>query len=177
MLTLRNLRWPDDREALCALNTSFTTGQIYKVVTTDTSFILQDSTVSPALHKDYHLADDVEGIPALDYVVIAEYDAQVVGVAALINNAGDRRAIIRHFYIDRAYRRQGIGQALMEAVVARARQWQTWCLWLETQDVNYAAIQFYKRSGFQWCGLDLSLDEPDDSPTKETAVFFMRVLK
>jgi uncharacterized protein YrrD len=79
MLTLRNLLWPDDREALCTLNTSFTTEHIYKVVTADASFILQESTVSPALHKDYHLADDVEDISTLDYVVIAEYNAQVVG--------------------------------------------------------------------------------------------------
>jgi GNAT superfamily N-acetyltransferase len=80
-------------------------------------------------------------------------------------------------YIESAYRGQGIGRALMDAMVTRAREWQTWCLWLETQDVNYAAIQFYQHAGFQWCGLDLSLDEPDDSPIKETAVFFMRVLK
>ena len=109
--------------------------------------------------------------------MIAERDAQVVGVAALTNDTVDRRAIVRHLYIDRAYRGQGIGGALMDAMFELARQWQARCLWLETQDVNYDAIQFYQRLGFQWCGLDLSLDERDGSPTDETAVFFMRILE
>ena len=51
------------------------------------------------------------------------------------------------------------------------------CLWLETQDVNYDAIQFYQRVGFQWRGLDRSFDEHDGSATDETAVFFMRLLE
>jgi ribosomal protein S18 acetylase RimI-like enzyme len=177
MLTLRGLRWPDDRDALLALDTSFTTRRIYRVVAADTGFTLHEAVVTPPLHKVYDLTDDVEGIPALDHVWIAERDSQVAGVAALIHDALDRRAIVRHLYVDRAHRGQGIGRALMEAMVARARQWQARCVWLETQDVNYAAIQFYQRLGFQWCGLDLSLDERDGSPTDETAVFFMRIVE
>lgn len=84
---------------------------------------------------------------------------------------------MRHLYVDRAYRGQGIGRALMEAMLATARRWHARCVWLETQDVNYAAIQFYQRLGFKWCGLDLSLDERDGSASDETAVFFMRPLE
>jgi GNAT superfamily N-acetyltransferase len=113
----------------------------------------------------------------LDYVLIAERDMQVTGVAALSHDVADRRAILRHLYVDRACRGQGIGRALMDAMLARAHQWHAHCLWLETQDVNYDAIQFYQRVGFQWCGLDLSLDEHDGSTTDETAVFFMRLLE
>jgi ribosomal protein S18 acetylase RimI-like enzyme len=65
----------------------------------------------------------------------------------------------------------------MNAMVTQAEQWQVRCMWLETQDVNYDAIDFYRHNGFHWCGLDLSLDEHDESPTDETAVFFMRNLK
>jgi ribosomal protein S18 acetylase RimI-like enzyme len=65
----------------------------------------------------------------------------------------------------------------MQAMIARAREWRARCLWLETQDVNYDAIRFYLGAGFQWCGLDLSLDEHDGSATDETAVFYMLSLK
>ena len=66
---------------------------------------------------------------------------------------------------------------MIEAMLKRARLDGMRCLWLETQDVNYDAIQFYLQAGFQWCGLDLSLDERDGSSTDETAVFFMRILE
>ena len=177
MFSLRNLRWPDDRDALCALDTSFTTARVFRVVAAETAFCLQEAGVSPPLRKVYNLTDEVEGFLSLDQVLIAERDTRVVGVAALVHDAADRRAIVRHLYVDRAYRGQGIGRALMEAMVAHSEKWQARCLWLETQDVNYAAIQFYQRAGFHWCGLDLSLDERDGSPTDETAVFFMRPLE
>jgi ribosomal protein S18 acetylase RimI-like enzyme len=177
VLALRRLRWPDDRRAICALDTSFTTERVYRVVATGTAFTLLETTVSPALHKVYDLTSDVDSLPALDHVLIAERDNRVAGVAALSHDVADRRAIVRHLYVDRAYRGQGIGRSLMDAMVARAEQWQARCVWLETQDVNYAAIQFYQRAGFQWCGLDLSLDERNGSITDETAVFFMRPLK
>ena len=177
MLILRSLRWPDDRDAICAIDTSFATERVYRVVAIAAGFILHDTTVSPPLQKVYDLTNEVERFPALDYVLIAERDAQVAGVAALSYDAENRRAILMHLYVDRAYRGQGIGRALMDAMVTRAQHYHARCLWLETQDVNFDAIQFYQRVGFHWCGLDLSLDEHDGSATDETAVFFMRILK
>jgi GNAT superfamily N-acetyltransferase len=175
--SLRSLRWPNDRDAILALDISFTTERVYRVVVADRSFTLQDKLVSPPLHKTYDLTRDIEAFPALDDVIIAEHDGQVVGVAALIHDTADDRAIVRHLYVDRKHRGQGIGRTLMDAVLTRAKQWQARCLWLETQDVNYSAIHFYQHFGFQWCGLDRSLDEHDGSTTDETAVFFMRSLK
>jgi ribosomal protein S18 acetylase RimI-like enzyme len=153
------------------------TERVYRVVAAGTTFSLHETTVSPALHRVFDLTGEVDGMAALDHVLIAERDSRVAGVAALSHDEADRRALVRHLYVDRAYRGQGIGRALMDAMVARAEQWQVRCVWLETQDVNYAAIQFYQRAGFQWCGLDLSLDERTGSATDETAVFFMRHLK
>ena len=36
----------------------------------------------------------------------------------------------------------------------------TRCSWLETQNVNYPAAQFYRRLGFRLCGLDETLYRP-----------------
>lgn len=177
MLTLRNLRWPDDHDALLAIDTSFTTQRVHRVVSTGKVFSIQDATVSPPFYKVYDLARDIEEIAAMDHVVIAEQELRVVGLAALMHDTEDERAIIKHIYVHHPYRGQGVGRALMNAMVTQAEHWRARCMWLETQDVNYDAIDFYQHNGFQWCGLDLSLDEHDGSPTDETAVFFMRNLK
>jgi ribosomal protein S18 acetylase RimI-like enzyme len=49
-------------------------------------------------------------------------------------------------------------------------------VWLETQNTNYGAIQFYRRVGFQCCGLDLSLYDTDGPAAGEIALFFVRYL-
>jgi len=176
MLTLRNLRWPEDRQAILALDTSFTTERVYQVVASALAFFLRETAVTPPLHKVYDLTAEVDRFATVDHVLVAEVAAQVVGVAALTYEAENQRAMLWQLHVDAAYRGQGIGRALIDALVARAQQYQARCLWLETQDVNYGAIQFYQRIGFQCCGLDLSLDDRDGSATQESAVFFMRTL-
>ncbi|MGB8647646.1 MAG: GNAT family N-acetyltransferase [Anaerolineae bacterium] len=148
MFTLRGLRWPDDRQALLALDTSFTTERVYRVVPTGVSFVLEEAAMTPPLRKVYDLSAEVERFPTLDDVLIAESAGQVAGVAALAFEAENRRAMLAHLYVGPAYRGQGIGRALIDAMVVRARQYRARCLWLETQDVNYGAIQFYRRVGF-----------------------------
>lgn len=176
-ITLRELRWPDDRDPILAIDTSFTTERVQRIFKNGTSFTMHEAAISPPLHKVYDLTDEIEDLPALDHVVIAERDKQVMGLAALTHDIADQRAIVRHIYVDRPFRGQGIGHALMDALLMRAEEWQVRYLWLETQDVNYDAINFYQKNGLEFCGLDLSLDVHNGSPTDETAVFFMRNLQ
>ncbi len=176
MVTVRPLGWPADRSALLALDTSFITDQVYHVVQTDQSFVLSTVAVIPPLRKDYQFANDVDSLPSFDQVVVAEADAHLIGIAALKVEAWNRRAIIWHFYIAPAYRRRGVGRILIDSVIEAAQARDVRCLWLETQTINYSAIQFYKRVGFQWCGLDTSLYDPDGSATEEIALFFVRYL-
>ncbi len=175
-INIRGLRWPDDRDALLTLDTSFTTDRIYRVVATERWFGLEDSVISPPFHKVYDLTDEVESLPQLDYVVVAELDTRLVGMAGLKFEAWNRRAVLWHLYLDPAYRQRGIGRALIDNVVAAAQEWQARCLWLETQNVNYAAIQFYRQLGFQWCGLDMALYDTEGPAVGEIALFFVRTL-
>lgn len=176
MVSLRILRWPDDREPLRALDTSFTTDRIYQVVATDLSFVLRETPIAPALHKDYHFVEHLESLPSFDYVVVAEVDGALAGMAALKVEAWNRRAVLWHIYIGQAYRREGIGRALVDDVMRAARERQARCLWLETQNVNYDAIQFYRRVGFRCCGLDMTLYDSDGPDAAETALFFVHPL-
>jgi ribosomal protein S18 acetylase RimI-like enzyme len=69
----------------------------------------------------------------------------------------------------------GAGRALLRALDERARSEQSLrCLWVETQNVSYPAIQFYRRLGFRLCGLDVTLYRPDDPLLLpgEVALFF-----
>jgi hypothetical protein len=98
MLNLRALQWPQDQETLSALDMSFTTDRIYQVVESGISFALHDTVVVPALHKDYDLAEFVESLPTLDYVVVAEVDTVLAGVATLKFETWNRRAVLEHLY-------------------------------------------------------------------------------
>nr|WP_276324238.1 GNAT family N-acetyltransferase [Symbiobacterium thermophilum] len=48
-------------------------------------------------------------------------------------------------------------RALVGSVEAFAAAVGARCLWLETSNLDDPAIQFYRRLGFRWCGLDVSL--------------------
>jgi ribosomal protein S18 acetylase RimI-like enzyme len=104
---------------------------------------------------------------------VAEIATTLVGVAALKVEAWNRRAVLEHLFIDAPYRGRGIGRTLIADVVRSAQERQARCLWLETQNVNYGAIQFYQRVGFRCCGLDTTLYDSDEPAPGETALFFV----
>ena len=177
MFSLRLLDWPNDRASLCALDVSFTTDRIYQLVATERSFVLEELPISPPLHKVYRFADEVDDLPALEYVVVAEIESTMVGVATLRIEAWNRRAVLVHLLIDAPYRGRGIGRALLADVMRAAQDRQARRLWLETQNNNYGAIQFYQRMGFRCCGLDMALYDSDGPEADETALFFVRDLE
>lgn len=177
MFTLRGLRWPSDRELLLTLDTSFTTDRVYRVIATGGSFVLEETVITPPVHKVYDLAEDVDRLPQFDHVVIAEADAQLVGMAALGFERWNRRAVLWHLYVTSTYRGRGIGRVLIDDVLQTAYSWRARCLWLETQNVNYEAIQFYRKLGFEWCGLDLALYDSEGAAAGETALFFAHTLR
>jgi len=88
--------------------------------------------------------------------------------------AWNRRAVLHHLYVTRAVRRIGLGHALVTAAIGAARDRNARCLWVETQTVNYGAVQFYRSMGFEWCGFDTSLYDPSAAGIAEVALFFWR---
>ena len=95
MVSLRAMQWPNDRAALCALDVSFTTDRIYQVIATERSFVLEEINVVPPLHKVYPFADDVDSLPSLAYVVVAEI---VLTVVARGRTAGLNPGIVAPFW-------------------------------------------------------------------------------
>ena len=176
MIALRRLRWPDDRASLLALDTSFTTGRVFRLEQTDRGFKLDAVTAEPPSHKSYSLADGVDLIPSHDWVAIAEDNHSVAGFASMVIETWNRRAVLHHLYVTREARRIGVGHALVTAAIGAARDRNARCVWVETQTINYGAVQFYRSMGFEWCGLDTSLYDPSDLSFDEVALFFSRYL-
>lgn len=176
MATIRPLRLPDDRARLLALDRSFTTDRVYRIVRTPQSFALEDVPVQPFVSKDFPLEDDLGAGWVGEEGLVAEHEGEIAGFAALKHHPWNRRTELGHLYVAPRWRGQGVGRALVEAVSAAALAAGMRCVWLETSTVAYPAIQFYRRIGFELCGLDTSLYDPAGPATGETALYFARPL-
>jgi ribosomal protein S18 acetylase RimI-like enzyme len=174
MLSLRPVRLPADRDALLALDRSFTTDRVYRIARTANAFALEVARVDPPLRKTFPLADDLGDERAWREGVVAESDGELVGFAAYSFQRWNQRAELWHLYVAPHLRGQGVGRTLVDVVAGRARQADMRCVWLETSNLAYPAIQFYRRVGFELCGLDTSLYA--GAQASETALFFMRPL-
>ena len=176
MVSLRPLLWPNDRPSLLALNTSFTTDRCFRLERTEGCFELKEVMVQPPIEKSYSLATDIDAMPGYDWVQIADGGDGVVGVVAMMIQGWNRRALAHHLYVAPKARGMGVGHALLMATIGVARARQARCVWVETQTINYGAVQFYRSAGFGWCGFDTSLYDPSTVGVDEVALFFSRDL-
>jgi ribosomal protein S18 acetylase RimI-like enzyme len=174
VVTIRSVRLPDDRAPLLALDRAFTTDRVYRIARTPRSFVLEEVTVAPVVRKGFPLADDLGPGRSWEHGVVAEQAGALVGFAAWTHRRWNRRTELWHLYVAPAWRGQGIGRALIDAVVVAARESAMRCVWLETSNLAYPAIQFYEHLGFSLRGLDTSLYDPTDRSGGEIALYFAR---
>jgi GNAT superfamily N-acetyltransferase len=66
---------------------------------------------------------------------------------AFSTDFGERGAYLIDVYVEPAWRRAGVGKALMAAVAARARERGGTHVWWATMPFNYQARRFYARLG------------------------------
>lgn len=178
MLIIRPAQWEEDTQALAALDTSFVTERVYRPVREELSFRLVEQAVHPPLSKRYAFAPaDPEECGMWDCAVVAEEDGQLAGFGAAQYVAWNRRVVVWHLYVAPDFRRKEVGMRLLAAINGFARSVNARCLWLETQNVNYPAIQFYRHCGFTFCGYDETLYDPNSltpQEQEEVALYFAR---
>ncbi len=92
-------------------------------------------------------------------IVVAEIDRMVVGTGAILpphHDPGDGRKWLEivKMAAQKDLRGQGIGQAVMEALIAEGRDKGADAIWLETNGDLKAAIRLYERNGFTHLGAD-----------------------
>jgi ribosomal protein S18 acetylase RimI-like enzyme len=165
---------PADLAAMRRLDLSYSTDRIYRVLTDGLAFRLDEQRIDPPVTKSYPR-------PALelgDGLLVACESGEVVGYGELRFESWNDRARIEHLYVAAGCRGRGVGRSLVDALAEHAtRSPSARCLWLETQNVNYPAVQFYLRMGFRLCGLDQTLYRPGPGMLPgEMALYFTRDL-
>lgn len=97
-------------------------------------------------------------------VLLAEHqaassgDAELIGYAHLVSGttpAAIRGAVpieLKRLYVTRAWHGQGVSRALMNAVLAAAREGGAQTLWLGVWERNARAVAFYRKYGFTQVG-------------------------
>jgi len=171
-VTVRPLDWAQDEEGIARIDTSFTTDRVYRFGREKGGFgfAFPLLTTTP-LTKSYPLPTEDPGRGSF----VAEADGEVAGFAQVELPGWNGRAVVPHLYVSAPHRGRGLGVALVEALAAEAKSAGARCLWLETQNVNHPAVQFYLAAGFYLCGFDESFYDPVELPG-EFAFFFSRPL-
>lgn len=95
-------------------------------------------------------------------LIVAEREGEVIGTLHLmflpsISYQGSLRAQIESVRVDRRFRSQGIGSAMMGWSIARARERGAHMVQLTTHGSRVDAHRFYERLGFQGSHLGMKL--------------------
>lgn len=92
-------------------------------------------------------------------VEVADSPHGLIGFTMLVGQcpppdgpSGARPMELRRIYVDEEWHGTGVGHLLMDSAVERARALDHDQLWLGTNQMNEAAISFYRRHGFQITG-------------------------
>lgn len=169
--------FPGEASLLAGLDTSFTTEQIYHVHAWDegksAGFELLAVDLPAPLTKTYDIADVIRRCEKLvrdGLVLVADDGGRLVGVLSLEPAPWNRTVHMHDLYVQPEYRGQGCGRNLVEASLNYCRGEGARALAVETQNVNYAAVQFYRALGFRLSGIhDRLYASPKD---QEVALFF-----
>ena len=186
-----------DAQALHKLDYSFETDRIYtlcvrgQLASGDANakmadmpaliFELVETHVEPSLYKDYReyagTLEEVEArLRSIDGGYIALADGQVAGAILLNVERGRSVTMIQDLLVGRQFRRYGIGSLLLNCACDWARKHLCWAILLETQNVNYPAIQFYLRNGLEVWGINSNF-YPPGSVEHEVAIFMGKKLR
>jgi ribosomal protein S18 acetylase RimI-like enzyme len=164
-----------DLTGIDAVDVSYSTDRIYRVRRSKLAFWLEEERFELPVEK----ADLRPARTLSDGLFVACQGETVVGYGELRPELWNGRIRIESIFVSRPNRGRGVGSRLIEALAEQAsHQSRARCLWLETQNVNYPAVQFYLKMGFRLCGLDETLYQPDDPQLLpgEMALYFTRDL-
>ena len=175
-MIVREMKRQIDVEKLADFDASFSTDRIYRVSVKEISLEIIEQKLAEPLHKSYSLDSIKNDIAEADYTVIAEDENVIAGLATVKYEAWNNRAVLTGIFVAAQFRGKRLGQTLIESIENYAQTKQARCLFVETQNVNYPAIRFYRKSGFEFCGFDTSLYNPADVLPGETAFYFCKQL-
>ena len=105
------------------------------------------------LPSQYYAAFDEINSDKNNYLIVAELDNQVVGTLQLtlityLTYQGGKRALIEGVRTDKSVRGQGVGKAMLEWTIQKAKSEGCHVVQLTTDKTRPDALEFYKKLGF-----------------------------
>lgn len=152
-VTVRSLDRVADRRGVEAIDTSFETRSVFDLVTTERKIELVERALPQPLTKRYSIAEVFAGWARWDTGWVAD-DGGVRGFATVEYEPWHGRLVLWFLYIAPAWRRRGVGRALLAQVEAHGREVGATHVWLETSNVNVPGLTAYGRLGYALCGAD-----------------------
>ena len=172
-LEIRTAVFPDDVPGIAALDTAFTTSQVYDVAVSDDRIELIARELHEPLTKRFPLDDLESPDRPYDTAWVAIEDRTFIGFAAASYAPWNRRLVLWHLYVSPVHRGRGIARALLQSVEVHALELEARHIWLETSSLNVPGVATYRALGFSLSGVDLTLY--DGTPAEgEIALFFSR---
>ena len=152
-ITIRELHRANDRAGIEAIDTSFETRTVFDVVTTPRRIELVERELARPLVKRYSIGEVFAPWAEWDAGWVAD-DGTIRGFAVAAYEAWHQRLVLWFLYVAPAWRRRGVGRALLERVEAHGRSLSASHVWLETSNVNVPGVLAYTRLGYALCGAD-----------------------
>jgi ribosomal protein S18 acetylase RimI-like enzyme len=171
--TIRALDRATDRDGVEAIDTAFETETVFDLVITPRRLELVERRLEVPLVKRYSIAEVFAPWARWEVGWVAD-DGGVRGFAAAAYEPWHARLVLWFLYVAPAWRRRGVGRALLERVEAHGREAGATHVWLETSNVNVPGVAAYARLGYTLCGAD-ALYYGDYMPG-ETAIYLAKRL-
>lgn len=172
-MKIRELDRTTDRHAVESIDTSFETSAVFDVVPSARRIELALRALDVPITKRYSISEVFAPWASWSVGWVAD-DGGVRGFATAEYEAWHERLVLWFLYIAPAWRRRGVGRALVERVEAYGRQVGATHVWLETSNVNVPGITAYERLGYSLCGADRTLY--GSYMPGETAIYLAKAL-
>lgn len=173
---IRQMQRESDVKQLTDFNASFSTEYIFTVFVNEISVEIKEESLPIPVYKNYSFDLIKQDIVQADFAVVAEIEKSIVGFATVIYREWNNQVVLTGLFVLPEAKGKGIGRALVEAAIDYAKAKSARCLIVETQNINYPAIQFYRKMKFEFCGFDTALYNPADISSNEIAFYFCKNL-
>jgi len=171
---IRPARLPDDEPGIAAIDAGFETDAVYHIEQEERAFRIVQVPITRRT-KRFWVYDLQSPDRDWDEAHVAVDGTHIAGFVCSSWQFWNRRVVLWHIYVDRAWRGQGIGLRLLEQVYARAERQKALSVFLETSNLNVPGVAWYERQGFKLGGLDTTLYN-GTAAAEEMALYLVKVL-
>jgi GNAT superfamily N-acetyltransferase len=125
---------------------------IVQLLAEDTIGMTREQYKEP-LPQSYYAAFDVINADKNNWLIVAELDNKIIGTLQLtfityLTYQGGKRALIEGVRTDKSVRGKGIGRAMLEWAIQKAKEEGCHVVQLTTDKRRPDALEFYKKLGF-----------------------------